>query len=86
MKVTIDIPNTEVIDIIDFLCEVYDYPSEIYSPVDLTTIIANPETKKDFAERHLIRPLKQGFDKWLIRRAVKSSDVESKITIDSVVI
>ena len=84
MKATLNIPDTEVNDIISFLCEAYDYEVKIYDPNNLTQVIDNPETRRQFAERHFVRPLKQGFDKWLARKAIKEIGVNSNITIDSV--
>lgn len=84
MKVTLNIPAEEVQNLIQFLCEVYDYSATIYDPQDLVTVIPNPETKEEFAKRHILRPLKQGFDNWLVRKAVKEANVTSNLTLDKI--
>lgn len=83
MIVTLNIPNEQVPDLIDFLCEAYDYQAQIYDPLNPMESIENPETRTQFAKRVVLFPLKKGFDKWLVRKAVRESSVESSITLTS---
>lgn len=84
MRVVFNIPTEEKGNFVDFLCEVYDYSAQIYDPADLVTIIPNPETRIEFAKRNVTKPIKDGFDKWLIRKSVMASDITSKMTNEEV--
>lgn len=84
MKVTLNIPTEEISDMVDFLCVTYDYQAKIYDPLDPMTQINNPETRQEFAKRNLITPLKYGFEKWLVRKAVRVMEVTSNVSIESI--
>ena len=84
MIVTLNIPDSEVNDLIDFLCSIYDYQPNVYNPKNDLVQISNPESREQFAKRVIVLPLKMGFDDWLVRRFVKSSDITSNITLKSV--
>jgi hypothetical protein len=84
MIVTLNIPAEEVSDLTDFLCDSYNYTATIYDPLDPDVLIDNPESRGQFSRRVVMNPLKEGFDQWLIRRAIKASDITSNIEIISV--
>ena len=84
MIATLNIPDSEVNDLTEFLCQVYDYQVNIYNPKNNLEQIPNPESREQFANRVIIFPLKMGFDDWLTRRAVKNSDITSNITLKSI--
>lgn len=84
MKVILNIADSDVNDLIDFLCEAYDYTATIYNPNNTMEQIVNPESREQFAKRVVIFPLKQGFDNWLTRRAVKLSNITSSIELESI--
>ena len=84
MIATLNIPDSEVNDLTEFLCQAYDYQVNIYNPKNNLEQIPNTESREQFANRVIILPLKMGFDDWLTRRAVKNSDITSNITLKSI--
>ena len=71
-KYTINIPNAEVDDLVEYLCKEYRYNQNKQED----------ETEVQFAKRHVLEPLKRGFVHWKMIRAMKAEDQSTGLNIE----
>lgn len=78
MNVTVTIPDEELADFVDFVCEVEGYQAIVFD-VDGFTEIPNPETREQFARRVFMNPLRKGFINWKTKKQLALLNIDSSI-------
>jgi len=77
--VTITIPDAKVTDMIDAIAFIHRYKDQIEDPQNPGELIANPETKTQFAQRRmkevLIKKMKQLYDGFHAQQAERINDL-----------
>lgn len=80
-SITITIPDANLADTVDGICDVFNYQATIGNPP-----VANTETKNQFAKRMTAQWIKNHYRNWMVKQAATATIATANSNVDAVAI